>query len=49
MVHRENVYSCNLVRFKGKANTLVTIKGKVISLILSLLIKLSNSLPMDAS
>jgi len=28
-VHRENVYSCNLMGFKGKANTRVGVKGKV--------------------
>jgi len=43
-VHKENVYSCNLVGFKGKVNTLVGIKDNVKSLVPSLLIKLSQVL-----
>jgi len=41
-VHKETVYTCNLVGFKGKANTLVRIKQKVRSLELNLLIKRSQ-------
>ena len=47
MMHREKVYSCNLVGFKGKVNLLVRIQGKVRSLVPSLLIKLLTSLPVD--
>ena len=43
-MYREKVYSCKLVGFKRKANTLVRIKKKVRSLIPSLLIKLSQVL-----
>ena len=46
MMHREKVYFCNLVGFKGKVNTLVGIKGKVRSLVPSLLIKLSQVLSL---
>ena len=41
MVHREKIYSYNLVGFKGKENILVGINKKVRSLVPSLLIKLS--------
>jgi len=44
-VHRENVYSWNLVRFKEKVHTLVRIKGNVTSFVPSLLIKLSQLSP----
>ena len=39
-MHKEKAYSCNLVRFKGKVNTLVGIEENVRSLVPSLLIKL---------
>ena len=41
---REKEYSCNLERFKWKMNTLVGMKEKVRSIVLSLLIKLSQVL-----
>ena len=43
-MNKEKIYSCNLVGFKEKVNTLVRIKENVKSLIPSLLIKLSNVL-----
>ena len=43
-VHREKVYSYNLVGFKGEVNTHVRIKRKVKSLVSVLIIKLSQVL-----
>ena len=38
-MHRDKVYYCNFVGLKGKVNTPCGIKGKVKSLVLSVLIK----------
>jgi len=43
-MQRENEYSCNVKGFKEKVSTLVKIKRKVISLVPSLLIKVSQVL-----
>ena len=43
-MHREKIYSYNLMGFKKKVNTLMGIKENVTSLVPSLLIKLSQVL-----
>ena len=43
----EKKYSCNLEEFKKKVNTFVGIKGNIRSLVLSLLIKLSQISPYE--
>ena len=46
-MYREKIYSCNLIRFKGKVNTLMGVKRKVRSLVPIIIKKTLKFLLMD--